>query len=71
MGYSPRGRKESETTEPLHFTSLLSVALLGKAKLVVLKFHFLTSATWTLAPTFGLLGTTKALEPSWSNDPLV
>ena len=22
MGYSPRGRKESDTTEPLHFTSL-------------------------------------------------
>ena len=27
VGYSPRGRKESDTTEPLHFTSLPMISV--------------------------------------------
>ena len=34
MGYSPRGCKESDTTEQLHFTSLHSTSVQNRASLV-------------------------------------
>ena len=47
MGYSSWGRKESDTTERLHFTSLLmSPALSGK--------FFTTSATWEAHKGIGI-----------------
>ena len=36
VGYSPWGRKESDTTEQLHFTSL---TFLGKTKELLFPFH--------------------------------
>ena len=43
MGYSPSGRKESDTTERLHFTSLHFTSLLSQA-LRLNSFFLLISA---------------------------
>ena len=45
MGYSPQGRKESDTTEPLHFTSLhFWYRMIDFKLLVALKSPFLQTS---------------------------
>ena len=54
VGYSPWGRKESDTTERLHFGSFLTISTVHRLKILFLSFLFSWNRYWSQRRTLNM-----------------